>query len=388
MNIITPINDEIISVKEIEFLFEFNSSKEKKIEIFLEILKTIENKISLYYTVNSKNTIIKKEDIPDELTNSLHELIPFLNKTADILLKYNINTTELLSKKELLNRLNNLFNSSSFNKETFHYYDSYFRSVEGLTAFARFPNSELLPEYIDCQLEGVKYFDSYFKNQLFPKVDFIDLIKNHHKILASGINNNKSYKLRNSINKESAEFAGKMHEKGLVIGYPITDKNILNLIYTIFKRFNFKVQDEWKIPIKTLEPKALPVGKKFTNGLHIIYAPSDYLISNLRRLEIILSEIKELYLNNKKDSNIRTTFLNLLANYYQLGIVLHIFPRINQSMLMAQINYLLIMFNYKPIFHGNLDYMAFFSPTEWFQILFKEYVEKHQEVNTINYFSI
>src|SRR5712691_8579509 len=40
--------------------------------------------------------------------------------------------------------------------------NGYLRSPEGLTAFKKLPTSPVIPEYLECQLEGLTYFDKVF----------------------------------------------------------------------------------------------------------------------------------------------------------------------------------------------------------------------------------
>lgn len=68
-----------------------------------------------------------------------------------------------------------------------------------------------------------------------------------------------------------------------------------------------------------------------------------------------------------------------LALYFHVATNAHFFRRVNNAILMAQVNSILISKGLKPMIHGYLDYAAFLLPFEPFKALFKERVESAQK---------
>lgn len=55
--------------------------------------------------------------------------------------------------------------------------------------------------------------------------------------------------------------------------------------------------------------------------------------------------------------------LDLLGYYIQLGVICHPFEKVNFSLIMSQVNYILKVWNYTPISHGYLDFECFLNST-------------------------
>jgi len=93
-----------------------------------------------------------------------------------------------------------------------------------------------------------------------------------------------------------------------------------------------------------------------------------------------LNKAEELLRSLQKSSPIddavkKREFLGTLAHYYQLLVVAHPFPRVNNSVFMAQVNYLLITHGLRGLPHGYLDLAAFVLSTKQFQDYFIQQVE-------------
>ena len=105
--------------------------------------------------------------------------------------------------------------------------------------------------------------------------------------------------------------------------------------------------------------------KTFKSTYHK-YPNAKHLKLYVKRMEDLMAELKsfDLEKGNKKD------FLKTLADYYHVGANAHLFEKVNNSVLMAQVNYLLGYAGVKPIAHGRLDYIAFGSNSEDFRKIF------------------
>jgi hypothetical protein len=70
--------------------------------------------------------------------------------------------------------------------------------------------------------------------------------------------------------------------------------------------------------------------------------------------------------------------LNLIADYYHTGINAHIFTRVNNSLLMSEVNYFLYRISMKGIMHGKIDIYALTMGTTKFQKYFIDLIQKAQ----------
>ncbi|MGE3973471.1 MAG: hypothetical protein AB7F59_02985 [Bdellovibrionales bacterium] len=85
--------------------------------------------------------------------------------------------------------------------------------------------------------------------------------------------------------------------------------------------------------------------------IEMVHAMDHELEAIHSKMSHLLSEIR-LDLQQKKPTR---TVLEKLAYYYQLGCFAHTFERINNSILMAQVNVVLSLLSITPIPHGNMD---------------------------------
>ena len=68
----------------------------------------------------------------------------------------------------------------------------------------------------------------------------------------------------------------------------------------------------------------------------------------------------------------------LLARFIQIGSLVHPFYRANFSMIMSEVNYVLVEKGYRGVNHGVLDLLALFLPPEAFAEEFAEHVRLNQ----------
>ncbi|MFW9901096.1 MAG: hypothetical protein ACFFDY_07380 [Candidatus Thorarchaeota archaeon] len=253
--------------------------------------------------------------------------------------------------------------------------NDFLRSPEGLSAFAKNPESTLLPEYIECQIEGLQFFDQYFRCDSIQHLSFNDFICEHHRIISTGVSGNRNYKIRVISFENSKDYKSELRPAGYRAGYPIEDTEIINIILQAFKEIGINPQGEWKINVDGIPSYALPSGIRLPNGLHIIYPDGKYIPLYFSKMNEKLSQLRNLSAcNSNFQQSTSNTILHNLAIYYHLGITLHAFKRINQSLLMSQINYLLKYNGFNFIYHDNLDFIALFMDTKDFCNFFSRYV--------------
>lgn len=110
-------------------------------------------------------------------------------------------------------------------------------------------------------------------------------------------------------------------------------------------------------------------GKLNQYALHEV--PNAHQINDyLARGEVIMKELQGM----KASPVDQTQFLQLLADYYQVMINAHPFIRINQSLLMAQVNSLLASFGFSPMKHNDMDIFAMGLSSSEFRRLFRNRV--------------
>ena len=74
----------------------------------------------------------------------------------------------------------------------------------------------------------------------------------------------------------------------------------------------------------------------------------------------------------------RSKFLDLLSDYFHLMTNCHPFYRINNSVIMNQVNYVLRIHGLRPVAHGDMDLLATMVGYKKFREFFKEYIDRFQ----------
>jgi hypothetical protein len=95
----------------------------------------------------------------------------------------------------------------------------------------------------------------------------------------------------------------------------------------------------------------------------------------LREMESILIHLRGLY-KQPRSFTTQAKTVKLIARYHQLFISALPFARVNNSIAMAQVNFLLMEFGLNPIPHGVLDIVCLLVPSEKYQVLFQLAVQK------------
>lgn len=78
-----------------------------------------------------------------------------------------------------------------------------------------------------------------------------------------------------------------------------------------------------------------------------------------------------------QDVKARTHFLTAVGEYYRLGINAHLFPAVNNSVMMGQVNELLNRYGFPPVVHKNLDYVALVTDGPTFSRYFTSFVGRY-----------
>ncbi|MDB5038736.1 MAG: hypothetical protein JWQ35_2264, partial [Bacteriovoracaceae bacterium] len=113
-------------------------------------------------------------------------------------------------------------------------------------------------------------------------------------------------------------------------------------------------------------------GENIEEPAHFFPRPA-FLIFYRTRLSSLMNEIRSL---SPADSKNRPQFVRLLSNYYHVAINSHLFYRVNNSIFMSHVNYILEAYGLRGISHGYLDYYAFIKSSDQFYGMFLASVRK------------
>jgi len=262
--------------------------------------------------------------------------------------------------------------------------NGYLRSSEGLIAFKKLPTSPVLPAYLECQLEGLTYFDKVFRGENGCHSSYNDIMIEHHHILATGLEGERNYKVGGISKEYSKDVAGKLRPTEGRVAFVVGDKKMVNAILRALTEIEFYPDGEWEIQIDEIPPDAKSIGTRVKQGFSIMPPDAKYIPLYFSKMDECLSLIRllssEIEIRGYKDRN---SLPQALAAYFHLGIHAHAFVRINQSLLMAQVNYILMLNRFRPVCHGYVDLAAAFLDSGDFRNYFTRYVCEHNGIEQV-----
>ncbi len=97
------------------------------------------------------------------------------------------------------------------------------------------------------------------------------------------------------------------------------------------------------------------------------------------RAKELLDELKTLeikYSHKNLSRQERKRAVDCIADYYQVMVNAQLFDGVNNSIAMAQVNFMLHRFGYEPIEHRRLDYLAYISPTPVMRRVFHKVIDE------------
>ena len=241
-------------------------------------------------------------------------------------------------------------------------------SDDGLNAFRKFPDSPLLPEYIECQLEGLFYFDAVFRG-LMNQASFGDVMVRHHQILSTGTDGRRNYPVGFS-NEYSKDVAGKRRHASGRVAFPVRNSKIVKFISRLLAETDRYPVGLWDIEIDGLPKEAWSSANRIKQGFDIVHPDGKYIPLYFQKMAECINFMRLLHSKSVDDG----MTLRALATYFHLGIHSHAFVRINQSLLWSQVNYILMLNGYVPVHHGHVDLAAAFLNTYHFCSFFERYV--------------
>lgn len=230
------------------------------------------------------------------------------------------------------------------------------------------------------QLEAARFFGSWFRG--FRKLSYLDMLREQHKIACLGKHGDTPYKTTSAgATYDSREIEpGKLRmdiKRGPLAGRrptveisesPSPIKKLKELLGLDPTR-----REIWRVEMPHLDPEHYPDAVADVNGnaMHFSPAPDTMEIFFLQAGEL-MDLIKDLrWFPLRRVPSVRSWMFDTLSDYYQLAIVGLPFIRINQSLLMGQVNYILMLHGFEPIEHGLLYLEAAFLPPHLFRQVFR-----------------
>ena len=235
--------------------------------------------------------------------------------------------------------------------------------------FRRTPTSYLDPNYYLNSIEAAEFFQAWLNRGPVELPEFYETLRRMHQISGMGAEaalrkgEPRTYVARAGYNtKDFLHDLGQFrrrHERG-------TYHFMTEYVRRLSKQFGFRVVQNDTIKVPGIPDNDLP----FVNGASDILFPFGahthlYMEQAFKQLEILQAVPK----HSPVESWVRP-----LATYYHSLIVAHLFKRINHSMLSTQVNVILVRLGHKPVPHGWIDIVAYYTSTEDFIPLFEKHL--------------
>lgn len=195
--------------------------------------------------------------------------------------------------------------------------------------FTRFYQEQIDNTYVKNMMVATNCFIHWSK---YRKESYSKMLIRIHRIIANGYSGITNGLVTDNIVSEFRVFGKPLLDDGLV---PRADKNWFSGVENTFiiKPLIPKIPMELS---HWIENKPTQYYINFPDAKHLPY----YLYT----LDYLMGQLKEKFT------------LELLAEYIHIFVIAHPFEKINFSLCMAQVNALLSLNGYKPIYHGYLDF--------------------------------
>jgi len=197
--------------------------------------------------------------------------------------------------------------------------------------FTRGPQSHVDESYMRNMKDATQFFMRWYK---FPVMSFRNMLKHMHRLVA--VDGYQGYTNSNYILKVCDGFRGERD----TTWYPVLKKQWFS-----------DVPAELIIrPAVPYMPESMSHWLKTVDEGYELHLPdSKYVSLHLLLMEILIQKIRA---NRPLD-------LESLVAYIQLFVIGHPFEKINFSICMAQVNAILWIKGFEPVYHGWLDFECF-----------------------------
>ncbi len=197
-------------------------------------------------------------------------------------------------------------------------------------------------------------FAPYFHNHL--KLTFRNMLKAQHKSIV----NNNYCGYTNPINKVPQSLI--RDEINISLYQPLLKKE---WYVEELKNLNSYINETINVEIFDIPKEMWHHVENTKEGLRLYLPPNKYVKYYINQMEKIMNYFRE---GNQS--------LDMLAYYIQLGVICHPFEKVNFSLIMSQVNYILDFWGYNPINHEYLDFECFLNSTKKIIESFKKKVNK------------
>ncbi|MCB0406040.1 MAG: hypothetical protein KDD51_14755 [Bdellovibrionales bacterium] len=229
------------------------------------------------------------------------------------------------------------------------------------------------------QLEAARFFGAWFRG--FRRLTYLDMLRTQHKIACLGKDGTSPYKTTSAgATYDTRDIApGKLRmdiASGPLTGRPTVEvngsANSVRRLKTLLGLDPDK-RENWKVEMPHLGSQHYPdvVADAHGNAMHFSPRAENMAVFFEQAGELMAALQDTRWLPLRRVPSVRSWLVDTLSDYYQLAIVGLPFVRINQSLLMGHVNYVLMLHGFEPIEHGLLYLEAAFLPPDLFRQIFR-----------------
>ncbi|MEZ4749118.1 MAG: hypothetical protein R3B54_00415 [Bdellovibrionota bacterium] len=235
------------------------------------------------------------------------------------------------------------------------------------------------------QLEAARFFGSWYRG--LRRMSYLDMLRAQHKIACLGKHGDTPYQTTNAgatydtRNIEPGKLRMDIKTGPLAGRQPTVEiegsEEQINRLKALLG-LDIEKRAIWEVEMPLLSPEHFPeaVADIHGNAVHFSPPPDEMEIYFIKAGELmeLLQSLRWFPL--RRIPSVRSWVVDTLSDYYQLTVVGLPFVRINHSLLMGHVNYVLMLHGFEPIEHGLLYYDAAFLPPRLFREIFRGAVYK------------
>jgi len=233
----------------------------------------------------------------------------------------------------------------------------------------RDPNQKYISKsYITNMKEADIFFNKWFWGTI--KMSFRDMLKTQHSIIVGDNYTGHTNPVTNIPPKSIIR-----DECKIELHKPLLKKEW----YTEeLKKYNFPLNVETKIKVDKIKFRKCHKITNTEDGIKLCLPDARHVKCYIIEMEKIMKEFE-----NYSIVNVPKKLFTLLGTYIHMGVICHPFEKVNFSLIMLQVNFILRHFEFNPISHDYLDFECFMKPTEEIIKSFKRKVQDANKNKTI-----
>ncbi|MBI1861336.1 MAG: hypothetical protein HYR96_10505 [Deltaproteobacteria bacterium] len=241
-------------------------------------------------------------------------------------------------------------------------------------------------KYIENQIDGFLYFSNWFEQT--GRDSYSGALREQHRLAAVGASGNNSYKKYDfdtaSNHPDRMRHDASMPEKDRFAedSFEVSPdiQQIIALLNPVGRQFEMIKKGsgacEFKTPIRGIPEEYWPTNTLDLGTISHQASKPEYLVKYIERLDILMEKMRNRPpVEIKKGTREYLDLIGELSDFYHTAINAMPFSGINNSLFMAEVNYILYRHGLAPVEHGWLDLYAFILPPESFRALFQKHCE-------------